>query len=818
MERGRGPIRATGQCRIGMRAGVRSKIWPELKPPWASVCADMTAESTIQARGPVRVIHLACIALLLGLPFALYPQFVSGENVLYGWDSGQSHLARFRVMTQALQVEGQWPLWQTVSYGGGPFHANPENPTLYPPVLLLTCFLPPLLAMNLTILLHLGLAAVGMYLCTWTFWMRMRTSPMLGIAGSMLAAVFFGLGLHVRLETFNLVGYGAAYALAPWILLALESVLVGARPRRAAGALALLMACQVATGGLYVYAYTFLALALWVLARGLLGEAQARRRTLKWLLPAGLAVLLMVLAKALPFFDWVESTSRDSGLRENLARGTPLGGRSGSFVFSDLLKDIGQRTNGYLVAVLAPLALLLERRGAARSVLFLALLGIVAAAGFLHPILLDHLPPFDRIRGAKRAWVLAAIFLPLASGLGLNALLALLWKRRRSVWAELGLGLLLAGACIPFLLRSGQYQGVLDHPLSIDACLKLYKNWPVAAKAMGEDGRVMSFSVQAGGTRNEQFIASALGAESPAGHFGTAFPEAIAAHVYSRGGPLEKSLRIKRAKVMSVGRILDAPKQPNREWGPDRREPYPPGIDGQRIISVADTRPRAMLPARVLGVLGEGRGSREVLYAIFDSESFDPARDSVIALDEQAKVGSEELLAMDALVLVESDSVRSADWGQRLLAEGIQAERVERLDAELSNAERQQIDAWLRGLDAHSTRTREAAEFERLNSSQVYVQRASAQQGRFVVISETWPLYGGWELLAEGRKLNLHLADGVASAVFLRPGEQTLEANYKPISVRIGFWLAALGLALALWLCWGERSPEPEHGGIPRAA
>ncbi len=778
----------------------------------------MSSESTIQARGPLRLIHLACVALLVGLPFALYPQFVSGENVIYGWDSGQSHLARFRVMTEALQVEGQWPLWQTVSYGGGPFHANPENPTLYPPVLLLTCFLPPLLAMNLTILLHLGLAAAGMYLCTWTLWMRMRTSPLLGIAGSLLAAVFFGLGLHVRLETFNLVGYGAAYALAPWILLALEAVLVGSRPRRAAGFLALLMASQVATGGLYVYAYTFLAVALWVLARGLLGQAQARRRTLKWLLPAALAVLLMVLAKALPFFDWIESTSRDSGLRENLARGTPMGGRSGSFVFSDLLSDIGMRTNGYLVAVLAPLILLLERRGAARSVIFLCLLGIVAAAGFLHPILLDHLPPFDRIRGAKRAWVLAAIFLPLASGLGLNALLAIIWKKWRPIWAELGLGLLLAGACLPFLLRSEHYQSALDQPLSMDACLSLYKNWPVAAKAMGDDGRVMSFSVQAGGTRNEQFIASALGAESPAGHFGTAFPSAIAAHVYSRGGPLEKSLRIKRAKVLSVGRILDAPKQPNREWGPDRRAPYPPGIDGQRIISVADTRPRAMLPARVFGVLGEGRGGRDVMYAIFDSDSFDPARDSVIALDDEARVESAELLAMNALVLVESDSVRSADWEQRLLAEGIQAERVLRLGSEWNTAEGQQIDAWLQALDGIASGSSQKAEFARLNSSEVHVQRASAERGRFVVISETWPLYGGWELRSAGRRLNLHLADGVASAVFLAAGERKLEASYKPVSVRIGFGLAALGLLLALWLCWGERSSHTEPLEIPPAA
>ena len=71
----------------------------------------------------------ALIALLLAaLPWLLFAQYVSDDLFLYGYDAGQSHYARFKVIGQALRDEHGLALWQTGSYGGSPFHANLENP------------------------------------------------------------------------------------------------------------------------------------------------------------------------------------------------------------------------------------------------------------------------------------------------------------------------------------------------------------------------------------------------------------------------------------------------------------------------------------------------------------------------------------------------------------------------------------------------------------------------------------------------------------------------------------------------------------------
>ena len=493
------------------------------------------------------------------VPLLVYPQFLADDALLYGLDSGQSHFARFRILADALQGEGRLPLWQVTSYAGGPFHANPENPTLYPPVVLLAALFTPVFAMNLTILLHLSLAGFGMYLLTLRVWRqieagdasRRRGPATAGLAGAVVAGAFFAFNRYMRLEGFNLVTYAATHALIPWVLLAAHGLLHDRAPLRRAAWLALVLSCQVFAGGHYAFAYTFLALAFWFTVDGLCGGPGPRRRVLVWLPLAAVLTGLLVSAKLLPFLDWVSVTNRGGALPLEDAVGNTMAGE-GRFDWSILRNQVAVRTAAFLTFLLAPLALIRFRQRLSWLVLGLGVFGFLAASGLLHELFLAHVPPFDRIRGARRAWTVANAFLPLASGLGLNALLGLFAPARRlslDTWA----GPVLALASLPFLLHTDRFQPEIERPYKMDDVLALYRNWHTAAdQAHATDSRVMSLEVPRSGTRNEQFIASALGVETTAGFFGYAYPTRLSRFVYENEGPLDPEHRRKRLSTTTL--------------------------------------------------------------------------------------------------------------------------------------------------------------------------------------------------------------------------------------------------------------------------
>src|SRR5678815_2937900 len=95
------------------------------------------------------VVLLALLVVVLTLAF--HRQFFSGDALIYGFDSAQLHYPRYRILCDSLQQDHALPLWQNLLYGGAPFHASPENPTLYPLVLLFASLCSPVWTINLMI-------------------------------------------------------------------------------------------------------------------------------------------------------------------------------------------------------------------------------------------------------------------------------------------------------------------------------------------------------------------------------------------------------------------------------------------------------------------------------------------------------------------------------------------------------------------------------------------------------------------------------------------------------------------------------------------
>ncbi len=758
----------------------------------------------------VRLLRFLPIVIAVLLPLALYPQYLSNDAFLYEFDSGQSYYGRFKVMCDALQQEGCLPLWQRIAYGGGPFHANPENPTLYLPALALAAFMSPLAAINAIVLMHLSLAIAGMYCLVNRLWRRAGGRPGAGHAGALVAGVLFGLNYYTRLEHFNLVTYGAAHALIPWIFWAGDRLLTAPSPRRHAAVLALLVACQCFSGGLYVFAYTSLGLCLWFLGLGLLGGRESRRRAFCYGTLACALAALLILAKLLPAVEWLASTNRAEALDPAEARGVTLTrwnpdeGLELGRLYSYLSRGIP--------CFLALLAVPLLRLATTRMVFILVLCGLLVALGPLHGVLHAFVPPFDRIRNAVRAWTLVNAFLPVAAGLGAGFLLSRQALRGLREAFLPWIGLAGAAGLLPLLLDSGRFQPLLDDPASFAEVKGLYPNWTEMADKAGGAWRAACLNVRTADSRNEQFIASALDVETVAGFFGHAWPVALERHAFPREhGPASLASRLRRLQVLSVRYYVYGGEQRQAPVPVQEREIvlFPRGIDGGNWAENHGARPRAFLPAAVCAVLGDS--DREVVYALFDSPSFRPDRATLLSFDSGTKPPAEVLDALDEIVVAEGGVDLPAPLSDVVLAAPAAGRTITRVRTPLDDAGRAALEATALRLSRGRADPREGARLEALGSGAVRVTREDVARGRLVVLSETWQLHGGWTATTESRRvLPLLLADGVATAVFLRPGEGAFVARYRPAAVRRGLCLGGLGLlaCFLLLLPWPARLRE----------
>ncbi|HUR26813.1 MAG TPA: hypothetical protein VM509_01395, partial [Planctomycetota bacterium] len=550
----------------------------------------------------------AAAAFVALLPLLFHLPFFSGERILYTADAAQLQYPRYKILCDALQEEGGLPLWQSWLYAGSPFHANPENPTLYPPVLFFARFFSPIATMNLTILTHLSLAALGMFFLVRRLWARVDragSSSAVAIGGALVGGIVFALSFWTRVDHLNFVAYGATHALIPWVLLAAEAMLEGPRPLRAAGLLGLLFGLLVQTGGLYVIPYAALSLAAWMLFQGLLGGKERARRALVFGWIAAVAAALIVAAKFLPYREWVAVTNRAAQLEYADAVDKTLG--SGQMAFWE---EVAGRVSMYTffgtTLVLALLALPLLRSGVVRLAFALVLFFFaIALGGPLHRFLYDWLPIFDQVRNADRAWTGVNVFLPVLVGLGACWALSRSRSLRARPLAATCAGALIAAVLAPILCYSFRHEDALKHPDRFGELLTRYEQWPAAARKCGTEWRAMYVDRITPDKRNEQFISTALEVETPAGYLGHVWPSALERHLYGEASaPLDDVQRFRRRSTLSVRWLISTSHAADAKAV--AKNVVPEGVDGNTLVENDLARPRAIEPSVVAAVYGDG--------------------------------------------------------------------------------------------------------------------------------------------------------------------------------------------------------------------
>src|SRR2546423_11553015 len=119
-----------------------------------------------------------------------------------------------RFVLRSIVLAGEFPSWNPFYSAGQPLAANPGFQAFYPGTWL--CFLPRFpLGFNLEVLLHVALAASGMYLLLRSMELRAQSA--------LFGAVAFSFGGPI-LSLTNLVPFLTSVAWGPWVLM------VSARP------------------------------------------------------------------------------------------------------------------------------------------------------------------------------------------------------------------------------------------------------------------------------------------------------------------------------------------------------------------------------------------------------------------------------------------------------------------------------------------------------------------------------------------------------------------------------------------------------------
>ena len=217
--------------------------------------------------------------------------------------------------------QGDWPLWNPMTFAGMPFQANVQVGQFYPPNWLFLA-LPAGLGFTLLTVAHYGFGAWGL----WRFAGRLSDCP---VARFVACAVFFATAFFTTRFVPGVVLFLFAAAWAPWILDAMLDLTDRPTPSRALRP-AIFLSLQLLAGAPQISFYTLIMVAAWLPvglhARNKSGKAAGalcirrdripQRYTIRAALVFALALGLFALLAAvqvLPTRDYIAASFGRSG-------------------------------------------------------------------------------------------------------------------------------------------------------------------------------------------------------------------------------------------------------------------------------------------------------------------------------------------------------------------------------------------------------------------------------------------------------------------------------------------------------------------------
>ena len=395
--------------------------------------------------------------VLLALLLLFFNKMALSNLILARGDTFLYFYPYWHAAAEALR-QARMPFWNPAIFMGAPMLANSQVGFFYPLNWPVWLFLRTPYAASASILLHIFIAAVGVYLVGCYVLSLSRSAAI--VAG---AAFAFGGYLPAQVEHINQL-QGLAWL--PWFLLAVE--LAKKRTRRSwvlsVIAFGALFALQLLAGHTQTTFITGVAILIWIMAdwvgqrfiKDIQNRDTGRRMDIKQqtilLSPfsafviGGILALALAAVQLLPTMQLMRYSSRAGGLPVNEVLSFSL---PPHHLANALLPSFGQALFSEYIAFM-PLSLFAlafiggwqwRRRKGVFSALALTFSGLFLALGAYNPVywLLARLPGFSFFRAPARWLVLYALGFSLLAGIGWH----LLWRwigqnnnatERRAIW------------------------------------------------------------------------------------------------------------------------------------------------------------------------------------------------------------------------------------------------------------------------------------------------------------------------------------------------------------------------------------------------
>ncbi|MGZ7080638.1 MAG: hypothetical protein ACXVJT_14600, partial [Thermoanaerobaculia bacterium] len=239
---------------------------------------------------------LIAAAFLAASVVVLFADVLFFGRVISGRDSAFYHLPMKKVVRDLL-LSGEFPIWNRLYAAGQPLAANPAYELFYPPQLFV--LLPDfILGYHIHVLIHLAIAAIGMY----ALLRQLGGRP----AASFVGAFSFALG-GLMVSFTQLLPFLFSASWLPWAFFFAARFHRRAKVRDAALA-AIALAMQVLIGEPIVFLQTCALLLVGALV------VPSRKRNVFALIAVVIAALLIGAVQLVPAVDFAQDTVRGVSL------------------------------------------------------------------------------------------------------------------------------------------------------------------------------------------------------------------------------------------------------------------------------------------------------------------------------------------------------------------------------------------------------------------------------------------------------------------------------------------------------------------------
>jgi hypothetical protein len=382
---------------------------------------------------------ITCAVVLLALPWIVFWPEAIGRQV---WSGGDISGYNFPLMVGASEQwrEGQLPLWNPYLTGGTPFAAHQQSGIFYPLNILQWLVEPAWLMLSHSILLHLSLAGISIFLLL----LSLDTDP--------LAALLGGITFQFSGYAMSHLGHMPVLRALPWPGFILWGINRWIRTRQSKylACIGLASALLTTSGYPQVVAYSFLLVFSYPLFMSILCDKAERRAFLSSFLAMALGIGLAAIQLFLTIPMWLtgEYLRAGEGLYSAFVSMSFHPAYLVTLLFPTARSGTYAEMVGYIGIVsliLAVLALwtILYRKADRRQWFFAlwAVLGLLLAfGGFIPPIarLSFKIPTYNGFAVLSKHLLEFTLSMAVLAGLGMDILLcksvrlnikALAWKK-----------------------------------------------------------------------------------------------------------------------------------------------------------------------------------------------------------------------------------------------------------------------------------------------------------------------------------------------------------------------------------------------------